>query len=101
VHLRSGRWPGPVRPRGFVTSSAHGIPDLRRAAKAGATLAFLSPVFATASHPDATTLGPTRWSGLVHDAPINVAALGGIDGKSARHLPSALCRAVGAIGALA
>jgi thiamine-phosphate pyrophosphorylase len=101
VHLRGGRWPGPVRIRRFVTSSAHNLPDLRRAARAGATLAFLSPVFATASHPRARSLGPTRWSGLACHAPIEVAALGGIDGMSARRLPRALCRAVAAIGALA
>jgi thiamine-phosphate pyrophosphorylase len=101
VHLRGGRWPGQVRLRGFVTSSAHGFADLRRAARAGATLAFLSPVFATASHSDAYTLGPTRWSGLARHAPINVAALGGIDGTSVGRLPRTLCRAVGAIGALA
>jgi thiamine-phosphate pyrophosphorylase len=101
IHLRSGRWPTQVRTRGFVTSSAHSSPDLRRAARAGATLAFLSPVFSTASHPDAATLGPLRWSRLAHHAPINVAALGGIDGASVTRLPRALCRAAGAIGALA
>jgi thiamine-phosphate pyrophosphorylase len=101
VHLRGGRWPGLIRPRGFVTSSAHGFPDLRRAARAGARLAFLSPVFGTASHPDARTLGPTRWSGLARYAPIKVAALGGIDGNSVRRLPRTICRTVGAIGALA
>jgi thiamine-phosphate pyrophosphorylase len=101
VHLRGGRRPGLVRLRGFVTSSAHSFPDLRRAAQAGATLAFLSPVFATASHPEAQTVGPTRWYALARHAPIKVAALGGIDGTSARRLPRAFCRAVGAIGALA
>jgi thiamine-phosphate pyrophosphorylase len=101
VHLRGGHWPGLVRPRGFVTSSAHGFPELRRAARAGASLVFLSPVFATASHPEAPTLGPARWSGLARHSPITVAALGGIDGTSARRLPRAFCRAVGAIGALA
>jgi thiamine-phosphate pyrophosphorylase len=101
VHLRGGQRSIPIRPRGFVTSSAHSFPDLRRAAHAGAMLAFLSPVFATASHPDAQTLGPTRWSALARHAPIMVAALGGIDGTSARRLPRSLCRVVGAIGALA
>jgi thiamine-phosphate pyrophosphorylase len=101
VHLRGGHWPGLLRPRGFVTSSAHGFADLRRAARAGASLAFLSPVFATASHPGAPALGPTRWSGLARQSPITVAALGGIDGTSVRRLPLGFCRAVGAIGALA
>src|SRR5690242_4617824 len=43
VHLRAGRWSGPLRPRGMVTSSAHGVADMRRAARAGADLVFLSP----------------------------------------------------------
>jgi thiamine-phosphate pyrophosphorylase len=101
VHLRSGRWPAQIRTRGFVTSSAHGFPDLRRAARACVTLAFLSPVFPTASHPEARTLGPVRWSDLARHATIGVAALGGIDGTTIYRLPRVLCRAVGAIGALA
>ncbi len=101
VHLRAGRWPGPIRIRGLVTSSAHHFADLRRAARAGAAVAFLSPVFATASHPDARSLGPVRWSGPARAAGIAVAALGGIDGVSVRRLPRHLCRGVGAIGALA
>jgi thiamine-phosphate pyrophosphorylase len=100
-HLRGGRWPGPLRTKGFVTSSAHRFIDLRRAARAGAGLAFLSPVFATASHPDAPSLGPVRWSALARRVPIAVAALGGIDGTSVRRLPRGPCRAVGAIAALA
>ena len=100
VHLRGGRWPGAARTRGFITSSAHGPADLRRAARAGAHLAFLAPVFATASHPGASSLGPAAWCGLARVAPLMVAALGGIDGTSVRRLPRRLCRAVGAIGAL-
>jgi thiamine-phosphate pyrophosphorylase len=102
VHLRAGRWPGPARsPRRFTTSSAHGCAELRRAARAGADLAFLSPVFATASHPGARALGSCRWAALARKAQIPVAALGGIDGRSLRRLPRPLCRAAGAIGALA
>jgi thiamine-phosphate pyrophosphorylase len=101
VHLRGGRWPGPVRGKGFVTSSAHCLTDLRRAARSGACLAFLSPVFATPSHPGAAFLGPVRWSALARRSPVAVAALGGVDGVSARRLPLGLCVGVGAIGALA
>jgi thiamine-phosphate pyrophosphorylase len=100
VHLRGGHWPMPIRRRCLVTSSAHSFPDLRRAAQAGARIAFLSPVFVTASHPGARSLGAARWSALAHHATITVAALGGIDGRSARRLPR-LCRVAGAIGALA
>lgn len=102
VHLRGGRWPGAARiRRGFVTSSAHDMRELRRAARAGAGLAFLGPAFATASHPGAPALGVLRWCRLARGAGVAVAALGGVDGGSVRRLPRRVCRAVGAIGALA
>jgi thiamine-phosphate pyrophosphorylase len=107
VHLRSGYWPGAMRRdlirsgQRVITSSAHGLADLRRARRAGAILAFLSPAFATASHPDAAALGPVRWSHLTRAAGVRVAALGGVDGVSIRRLPTALCQAAGAISALA
>jgi thiamine-phosphate pyrophosphorylase len=102
VHLRGGRWPDVVRPRRrLLTSSAHGTAELRRAARAGADLVFLSPAFATASHPGAGALGPARWSSLARRTVLPVAALGGIDGASMRRLPRLLCAGAGAIGALA
>lgn len=102
VHLRGGRWPDGVRIRfGLRTCSAHSIPDLRRARRAGVQLAFVSPAFATASHPGADGLGVLRWSRLAGAAAMSVGALGGIDGASAGRLPRSLCRAAGAIGALA
>lgn len=102
VHLRAGRWPGVLRRRHrLITSSAHGRSDLLRANRAGAGLAFLSPAFATLSHPDLAALGPVRWTRLARAARPPVAALGGIDGAAVRRLPRHICRAVGAIGALA
>jgi thiamine-phosphate pyrophosphorylase len=102
VHLRGGRWPDHVRTRrGWVTSSAHGSAELRRAWRAGAKLAFLSPAFPTPSHPEAAGLGPARWSRLARGARLPVAALGGVDHATVRRLPAGLCRGVGAIGALA
>ncbi len=101
VHLRGGRWPDPRRARrGWLTSSAHGTADLRRARRAGADLVFLSPAFPTASHPGAPALGPLRWATLARRVPGPVAALGGVTGATVRRLPRGLCRAVGAIGAL-
>ena len=100
VHLRGGRWPGPLRLGGIVTSSAHSLADLRRARRNGATIAFLSPAFATASHPGEPALGACRWAGLAGRAGLPVAALGGIGGDSVRLLPRARCHGVGAIGAL-
>ncbi len=104
IHLRAGRWPGLVRPRGIVTSSAHSAADLRRAARAGADLAFLSPAFPTASHPGAPGLGPLRWACLARriaarQSGMRIAALGGIDGRGIRRLPARLCHAAGAITA--
>ena len=108
VHLRGGYWPGSIRPRGVVTSSAHTVPDLKRAARAGAGLAFLSPAFATASHASAPGLGPLRWGAMVRLAMaghhggggMRLAALGGVNGANIRRLPSRVCAAAGAIGAL-
>lgn len=100
-HLRGGRrLLMTIRFGALVTSSAHGVADLRRAARAGATLAFLSPAFATASHPEAVALGPVRWSSRARQGPagLGIAALGGIDGGTVRRLPAA--RGAGAIGAL-
>jgi len=101
LHLRDGRWPGAARTRRGIapTSSAHDVPAARRAMRAGARLVFLSPVFATASHPGAPALGPLRWAALARHARGRAAALGGITGRTVGRLPRA-CRAVGAIGAL-
>ena len=101
VHLRSGRWPGVLRRAGPNTSSAHSEADLVRAWRAGAALAFLSPAFPTPSHPDAPALGPVRWTRIARTTGLAVAALGGVDGGTIRRLPRRLCRAIGAIGALA
>jgi thiamine-phosphate pyrophosphorylase len=103
IHLRAGRRSGLVGTKFPVTSSAHSIPDLRRATRAGAGLVFLSPVFPTASHAGAPALGPHRWAAMARRAgsAVAIAALGGVDGATVRRLPSRFCRAVGAIGALA
>ena len=99
LHLRAGRRPAGRRCRA-LTSSAHGVADLRRARRAGATVAFLSPVFATASHPGAPSLGPLRWALMARRAGMPAAALGGIDGATVRRLPPGRCAGAGAIGAL-
>jgi len=100
VHLRGGRRPANM-PRGMKvpTSSAHGVGDAIRARRAGALAVFLSPVFATASHPGAVPLGPARWGLAAGRFAGAAAALGGIDGRTARRLPNR-CGAAGAIGAI-
>ena len=58
LHLRGGYRCRASPPNGrVVTSSAHSIPELRRAAAAGAGVVFLSPAFATASHVGSRCLG--------------------------------------------
>jgi thiamine-phosphate pyrophosphorylase len=128
VHLRNGRWPGPLRRPGVVTSSAHSIPDLRRARASGVCLVFLSPAFTTASHPGASGLGALRWAAMARAMnarptaafvtiatvsavtaqkitplcrTMHMAVLGGVDGRTVIRLPPGLFQAVGAIGALA
>ena len=99
VHLRGGRWPGPLRRPGVNTSSAHSPAEIRRAWRNGAAIVFLSPAFATASHPGEPAMGPHRWSRLARQSRLPAAALGGIDGFSIRRLRR--CAGAGAIGALA
>lgn len=99
-HLRGGVGPrrGPHRRRRLVTSSAHDRAELVRARRAGASLAFLSPVFATASHPGARPLGPIRWGAMARAARLPVFALGGVTGETVARLPRGAPGA-GAIGA--
>jgi thiamine-phosphate pyrophosphorylase len=102
VHLRGGRRLRGMRGApGIVTSSAHGVAELRAAARAGARVAFLSPAFATPSHKGAPGLGPVRWGAMARRAAARlvVGALGGMSGASVRRLPGLRCAA--AIGALA
>lgn len=61
------------------SAPAHTIPEIRQAAHAGADIVFLSPVFATRSHPGARTLGRTGFAALARQARSPVIALGGMN----------------------
>jgi thiamine-phosphate pyrophosphorylase len=105
VHLRRGDRSGRAGSQApfalrFATSSAHSLVELRRAWRAGASLVFLSPCFATASHPGQVPLGPLRWHALARAGGGAVAALGGLDGRNARALSWRWCAGAAAIGAL-
>jgi thiamine-phosphate pyrophosphorylase len=78
---------GERRGLGFRSASAHGLRELRTAEKAGAALVFLSPAFATRSHPAARPLGPVRFGLIARQARVPVVALGGVDARRARRLP--------------
>lgn len=77
------------RGAGLMTGSAHNLRELRAAERAGVDLVFLSPVFATRSHPRAEPLGPGRFALLAHQAKVPVIALGGMDDEKARTLGGA------------
>ncbi len=81
VHLSSGALRTcQARPlaAGLVAASCHDADELARAAAIGADFALLSPVAATASHPDIEPLGWARFSERVAPAPLPVYALGGM-----------------------
>jgi thiamine-phosphate pyrophosphorylase len=81
VHNRRGR--------GIRSMSAHNLRELKAAERAGADLVFLSPVFATRSHPGAASLGATRFNRLARMTHLPVIALGGMDAARFRSLPGA------------
>ncbi|MCB2112264.1 MAG: thiamine phosphate synthase [Parvularculaceae bacterium] len=83
----------------ILTASCHNKDELQRAATAGAHIAFLGPVFATASHPDADYMGVSAFKSLARDAPLAVMALGGVTPGAARLLNGANIAGFGAIGA--
>ncbi len=70
----------------LITAAAHSREALRRAAMAGVDAAFLSPVFATQSHPDQRPLGPEHFNLLAAKASLPVYALGGIAVSNATRL---------------
>jgi len=74
------------RSNGF-SASAHNLRELKTAERSGATLIFLSPAFATRSHPRTRPLGPVRFGLIARQARVPVIALGGVDARNARRLP--------------
>ena len=71
---------------GLFLATAHDAAELGAAARAGADAVFLSPVFATASHPAAPTLGREHFLCLANRSDIPVIALGGMTAERAREL---------------
>ncbi len=85
----------------LVTAAAHSKRALGRAAGLGADAVFLSPVFATKSHPGRRPLGLLRFSAMVRQSRLPVYALGGITGSSLRRLSGIPVAGIGAIAGLA
>jgi len=68
----------PVSKNSLLVASCHTLEDLKQAQRIDADFVVLSPVKATASHPDATPLGWQRFAELVNDVAIPVYGLGGM-----------------------
>jgi len=71
---------------GLVTWPAHAPAEAIRGLRAGAHALFVSPVFATRSHPGARTLGRVRLGLMLRGIDAPVIALGGMDARRAASL---------------
>ncbi len=69
-----------------LIGKAHDRRELVAARRSGAALVFVSPVFATRTHPGAPALGPVRFGLLVRGCGVPVAALGGMNARRFRRL---------------
>ena len=72
--------------RGKSLAAAHDRAEIEAALAARADGIFLSPVFPTASHPGASTLGSAGFHALAHLSSVPVIALGGMTAARARDL---------------
>jgi thiamine-phosphate pyrophosphorylase len=102
VHLPErhvARLPGvrALNKRWLVTCAAHSAAAVGRSRAVKADAVFVSPVFATASHPQRGALGVTRFAALVRE---NTAAyaLGGVETKTIRRLQAHRIVGIGLIG---
>lgn len=62
----------------MFSASCHTLEELKKAERFGANFVFLSPVFATQSHPEAKALGVAAFQSLAEQSALPVVALGGI-----------------------
>ena len=93
LHNHAARRDVHAAAKAIKTASVHNMHELRRAERNGADIVFVSPVFATRSHPGARFLGPLRLGFLARQARVPVVALGGMNAVRGRRL-----RGLGAYG---
>jgi len=75
-------------PGAVLTIAAHGgAASAARARRLRPDLAFLSPLFATRSHPGATALGPLRWQAAARRLGVPAVALGGVSAATIARVP--------------
>jgi thiamine-phosphate pyrophosphorylase len=76
------------RGRAMLSTPVHSLAEIRAAERSGAALVFLSPVYATRSHPGARPLGLARFAWLARRTGLPVIALGGMNEARGRRLAS-------------
>lgn len=101
VHLPSYRLSRPQKNgiKGYLSCACHTADDLKYAAQLGADIAFLSPVFRTASHPEKASLGVAAFKKIADHAKLPILALGGITSENVSELGHGNVVGIGAIGA--
>ncbi|HEX7853210.1 MAG TPA: thiamine phosphate synthase [Sphingobium sp.] len=83
-----------------LTMPVHDAGQLRLAERRGADIVFLSPLFATRSHPGHRPLGAYRFAALARMTRVPVMALGGVGARHAGLIRRLGARGFGAIDAL-
>jgi len=104
IHLNSQRLfdfeQRPVDKNTLLAASCHSVEDLQQAQCIDADFVVLSPVKATASHPEATPLGWNKFSEMVDEVRIPVYALGGMHVDDLNDAYSAGAQGIAAIRSL-
>lgn len=90
----------PLPPRMWLGVSCHDAGELAHAARIGADFATLSPVKATASHPETAAMGWQRFAQLAANATMPVFALGGMSLTDCENAISAGAQGIAAIRSL-
>lgn len=88
------------RVRGALTTPVHSRREAVAAQRACAQLLFVSPLFATRSHPGARSLGRSRFGLMIRGLSAGVIALGGMNDHRARGLRPMKIRGWAGIDAL-
>jgi len=83
-----------------VTAAAHSWRAVIRAGTRGVDAVLVSPVFPTASHPGARSLGVLRLAWIAAHAAVPVYALGGVTVRTVQRLRACGCAGIAAVGAL-
>lgn len=77
------RCPGRI----LLSLAVHGADRAGRIRRLRPDLVFLSPLFATRSHPGAPSLGPLRWAAIARGLGVPAIALGGVTARTMRRVP--------------